>query len=75
LGGINLIFSEKRFINFCKARMLSSDGRCKSFDASCTITEGGSEIIGSGYGRGEGGGFVILKNFQQLLIIMIIFMV
>src|SRR3954451_10274381 len=44
-GGVNLLLSPEPTINFSKARMMSPDGRCKTFDASA-----------DGYVRGEGCG-------------------
>ena len=32
-GGVNLMLSPEVTVNFCKARMLAADGRCKTFDA------------------------------------------
>ena len=53
-GGVNLCWTEKRFIAFSRAGMLSPDGRCKTFDASA-----------NGYVRGEGAGVVVLKSLAQ----------
>ena len=50
-GGVNTILSPDTMINFSKAKMLSSDGRCKTFDVSA-----------DGYGRGEGCGVIVLKR-------------
>ena len=41
-------------INFCKARMLAPDGRCKTFDKSA-----------DGFSRGEGCGMVVLKRLSD----------
>ncbi|OII73490.1 type I fatty acid synthase, partial [Cryptosporidium ubiquitum] len=55
VGGVNALLSPNLFIAFCKARMLSVDGKCKTFDASA-----------DGYVRGEGcGAIVILKQSEQ----------
>ncbi|KAF7455817.1 Type I fatty acid synthase, partial [Cryptosporidium felis] len=54
VGGINLILSPQITIALCKARMLSMDCRCKSFDASA-----------NGYVRGEGVGVLILKTMED----------
>ncbi len=53
-GGVNLILSPELTITFSQARMMSTDGRCRTFDAS---TEG--------YGRGEGAGIVLLKRLSD----------
>ena len=53
-GGVNLILSPELTITFSQARMMSADGRCKTFDSSA-----------DGYGRGEGAGMVILKRLQD----------
>lgn len=55
-GGVNLIFGPETFVNFSKARMLSPDGRCKTYDASA-----------NGYARGEGGGLLVLKRLSDAL--------
>jgi acyl transferase domain-containing protein/thioesterase domain-containing protein len=53
-GGVNVILSQEIFAAFCQARMLSPDGRCKTFDAAA-----------DGYGRGEGVGVVVLKRLAD----------
>ena len=35
-GGVNLILTPELNINFCKARMMSPDGRCRTFDAGAS---------------------------------------
>ncbi|OAD24132.1 beta-ketoacyl synthase [Candidatus Thiomargarita nelsonii] len=54
VGGVNLIYGPETYINFSKARMLSPDGRCKTFDAAA-----------DGYGRGEGCGVIVLKRLSD----------
>src|SRR6185436_18673665 len=55
-GGVNLILSPAGFIATSRGRMLSPDGRCKSFDARA-----------DGYGRGEGAGLLVLKRLRDAL--------
>lgn len=55
-GGVNLILSPELSITFSQARMLSRDGKCKTFDAEA-----------DGYGRGEGVGMVVLKRLSDAL--------
>ncbi len=50
VSGVNALLSPEYSINFSRARMLSPDGRCKTFDDSA-----------NGYVRGEGCGVVVLK--------------
>ena len=54
VGGVNAILSPELNINFSKAHMMASDGRCKTFDASA-----------DGYVRSEGCGIVALKRFSD----------
>lgn len=54
VGGVNLLLHPYPFVGFTKASMLSSDGRCKAFDAA-----------GDGYVRGEGGAVLLLKPLEQ----------
>lgn len=54
--GVSLMLSPEVSINFSKAKMLSTDGKCKSFDAAA-----------NGYVRGEGGGAVILKKLSDAI--------
>lgn len=55
-GGVNLILSPELNIAFSQARMMSPDGRCKTFDADA-----------DGYVRGEGCGIVVLKRLSDAL--------
>lgn len=53
-AGTNLILSGDSTLAFQQSRMLSPDGRCKSFSADA-----------DGFGRGEGCGVVILKRLDD----------
>ncbi|TBR56984.1 hypothetical protein B4U84_26490 [Westiellopsis prolifica IICB1] len=55
-GGVNRILLPEIHINFSRARMLSPDGRCKTFDASA-----------NGIVRSEGCGIVVLKRLSDAL--------
>ncbi len=55
-GGVNLILSPELTITLSQARMLSSAGRCRTFDEEA-----------DGYVRGEGCGLVLLKPLSQAL--------
>ncbi len=52
-GGVNVL-SPAGTLAFAKLRALSSDGRCKTFDAAA-----------DGYARGEGCGMVVLKRLSD----------
>lgn len=56
VGGANFILRPEYTIAMSKGRFLAKDGRSKSFDARA-----------DGYGRGEGGGIVVLKNYADAL--------
>lgn len=56
VAGINLIESPSTCIGFSKLNATSADGYSKAFDASA-----------NGYGRGEGGGVIILKKLSDAL--------
>ena len=56
VGAVSLMLSPAQTITYSKARMMASDGRCKTFDASA-----------DGYVRGEGCGFVVIKRLQQAM--------
>ena len=53
-GGVNIILTPELTITFSQARMMSSDGHCKTFDESA-----------DGYVRGEGCGLVLLKSLAD----------
>jgi glutamate-1-semialdehyde-2,1-aminomutase len=55
-GGVNLILSPELTITFSQARMMATDGRCKTFSADA-----------DGYVRGEGCGVVLLKRLSDAL--------
>jgi acyl transferase domain-containing protein/aryl carrier-like protein len=55
-GGVGLLLSPEVSISLTKARALSPDGRCKTFDATA-----------NGYVRGEGCGLVALKRLDDAL--------
>jgi amino acid adenylation domain-containing protein len=54
VGGVNLILAPDLTIGFCKASMISPDGRCHAFDAGA-----------NGYVRSEGAGIVVLKALDR----------
>ena len=53
-GGVNVLLSPASIIATSRARMLSSDGRCKTFDAAA-----------NGYARSEGCGILVLKRLSD----------
>ncbi|MGE3806182.1 MAG: SDR family NAD(P)-dependent oxidoreductase, partial [Gemmataceae bacterium] len=53
-GGVHAIVTPEAMIVECKARMLSPEGRCKTFDAAA-----------DGFVRGEGCGVVVLKRLSD----------
>lgn len=53
-GGVNMLLLPTIMVGFSKGGFMSSDGRCKSFDASA-----------DGYVRGEGAGLILLKPLSQ----------
>ncbi len=55
-GGVNLILAPDVTITFSQARMMSPNGRCKTFDADA-----------DGYVRGDGVGVVVLKRLSDAL--------
>ncbi|KUO04715.1 type I polyketide synthase [Streptomyces caeruleatus] len=54
VGGVNLLLSPGTTVTLSKARMLSPEGLCKTFDASA-----------DGYVRGEGCGVVVLRPLSE----------
>ena len=56
-GAVNMVLTPDTMIALSKARMLSTDGRCRPFDAGA-----------NGYVRGEGCGVVVLKRLSDALI-------
>jgi len=56
VGGINLTLSPETTISLSQARMMATDGHCKTFDANA-----------DGYVRGEGGGVVVLKRLEDAI--------
>lgn len=55
-GGVNIIMLPGGVVGFTKGGFLSSEGRCKSFDADA-----------NGYVRSEGAGAIILKPLNKAL--------
>lgn len=55
-GGVNIILLPEVSINFSKARMLSPDSRCKTFDASA-----------NGFVRSEGCGIIVLRRLSDAI--------
>jgi acyl transferase domain-containing protein/acyl carrier protein/protein-L-isoaspartate O-methyltransferase len=53
-GGVNALLQPDTFISASKARMLSADGRCKTFDERA-----------NGFVRGEGCGVVVLRRLSD----------
>lgn len=53
-GGINLFGDPAVFRMLCQIDALSPDGKCKTFSEKA-----------DGYGRGEGGGFIVLKRLPD----------
>lgn len=56
VGGVNIICHASGGVAYYKSRMLSPDGRCKSFDESA-----------NGYVRAEGGAMILLKPLARAL--------
>ncbi|MCU1273702.1 MAG: hypothetical protein JWO48_1133, partial [Bryobacterales bacterium] len=55
-GGVNLLLLPETTIIFSKAKMMSPDGHCKTFDAGA-----------DGYVRSEGCGMVVLKRLSDAI--------
>ena len=55
-GGVNLVLTPEWSICFSNARMMSPDGRCKTFDDGA-----------DGYVRGEGCGVMVLRRLSDAL--------
>jgi acyl transferase domain-containing protein/acyl carrier protein len=55
-GGVNLILSPENTVALSKAKMLSFDGRCKTFDGQA-----------DGIVRGEGCGILVLKRLSDAI--------
>ncbi len=56
-GGVNIIVNPSGTIFTCKARMVSKDGYCKTFDAEA-----------DGYVRSEGCGVIVLKRLSEAIL-------
>ncbi len=56
VGGVNLTLSPEYTLAFSQARMMASDGLCKTFDAAA-----------NGYVRGEGCGVMVIKRFSDAI--------
>ncbi len=56
VGGVNRIISPEVSINFTKAKMLSPDGRCQTFDNNA-----------NGFVRAEGCGVIVLKRLSDAI--------
>ncbi|MBO3459447.1 type I polyketide synthase [Aetokthonos hydrillicola Thurmond2011] len=54
VGGVNLILAPQLTVVFSQAKMMASDGRCKTFDAKA-----------DGYVRSEGCGVIVLKRLSE----------
>ena len=53
-GGVKLHLTPNSYIGTSNAKMISADGKCKTFDSTA-----------DGYGRGEGCGMVLLKPLSE----------
>lgn len=55
-GGVDILLDEGLFVGLSNAKILSPDGRCKTFDANA-----------NGIGIGEGCGVLVLKSLEQAI--------
>ncbi|MBD2158900.1 type I polyketide synthase [Leptolyngbya sp. FACHB-16] len=55
-AGVHLILTPEVTVGQCNMRVLSPDGRCKTFDASA-----------DGFGQGEGCGVIVLKRLSDAI--------
>ena len=55
-GGVHVLITPGPYLGFSKLAMLSSDGRCKAFDARA-----------NGFVRSEGAGMVVLKRLSKAI--------
>ncbi|MEO1005340.1 MAG: beta-ketoacyl synthase N-terminal-like domain-containing protein [Cyanobacteria bacterium J06638_38] len=55
-GGVNRLISPKISVNFARAKMLSIEGKCKTFDEAA-----------NGFVRSEGCGIVVLKRLSDAI--------
>jgi acyl transferase domain-containing protein/NADPH:quinone reductase-like Zn-dependent oxidoreductase/acyl carrier protein/SAM-dependent methyltransferase len=55
-GAVTVMITPGGFIGFSQASMLSTDGKCKAFDASA-----------NGFVRGEGAGMLLLKRLSKAI--------
>ncbi|MED1663358.1 SDR family NAD(P)-dependent oxidoreductase [Brevibacillus laterosporus] len=55
-GGVNLYLHPSNYVELCSHRMLSTDGKCKSFGKG-----------GNGFVPGEGVGVILLKRLSQAI--------
>lgn|GEM_PF-2324409 len=53
VGGVNIMTQPEHFIEMCKGKLLSKDGRCFTWDERA-----------NGYARGEGAGMLLFKSLD-----------
>lgn len=56
VGGVNIMTQPEHFMEMCKAKLLSKDGRCFTWDKRA-----------NGYARGEGAGMLLLKPLSTAI--------